>query len=259
MARPVDRHAADGESLQTDVMRFMAIIAFCLIAILALVRNVAAPAPLTDASSAPIPVTAQAAAAAATGHPASQPPAEPEISRQPTAQAAPAPDRSLEPLPQLPAPSPATPTTARRSASSAPAATSAPAAKSAPQPAEPAAEGSQQGLSLRFASDSDFLRLVSKGDIQVFAFRPSDVLMLDRDLRFGSAPPPGRVYELESDTIPALINQALRSASTEAGSYTWGISLPARLERRIRQYVQQGATGELIINRFGEVLHVARA
>ena len=29
----------DGDSLQTDVMRFMAIIAFCLIAILALVRK----------------------------------------------------------------------------------------------------------------------------------------------------------------------------------------------------------------------------
>jgi hypothetical protein len=32
-------HAADGDGLQTDVMRFMAIIAFCLIAVLALVKN----------------------------------------------------------------------------------------------------------------------------------------------------------------------------------------------------------------------------
>ncbi|MCZ6890094.1 MAG: hypothetical protein O7H39_16530, partial [Gammaproteobacteria bacterium] len=39
MTRTSAHHAADNESLQTDVMRFMAIIAFCLIAILALVRN----------------------------------------------------------------------------------------------------------------------------------------------------------------------------------------------------------------------------
>ena len=34
----------DDASLQTDVMRFMAIVAFCLIAILAVVRNIEAPA-----------------------------------------------------------------------------------------------------------------------------------------------------------------------------------------------------------------------
>ena len=35
--------SADNESLQADVMRFMAIIAFCLIAILALVKDTPPP------------------------------------------------------------------------------------------------------------------------------------------------------------------------------------------------------------------------
>ena len=42
--RPRYNAGIDGESLQADVMRFMAIIAFCLLAILALVRDVEAPA-----------------------------------------------------------------------------------------------------------------------------------------------------------------------------------------------------------------------
>ena len=41
-----------------------------------------------------------------------------------------------------------------------------------------------EGLSLRFASDQDFMRLVAKGDIQVYAFKAKDVLSLDRSFRF---------------------------------------------------------------------------
>mgnify|MGYP000026473340 CR=1 FL=1 len=52
---PRGQPGIDAELLQADVMRFMAIIAFCLIAILALVRNVEAPPP--EAPPAPPPST----------------------------------------------------------------------------------------------------------------------------------------------------------------------------------------------------------
>ena len=40
---PRNNSSIDGEGLQADVMRFMAIIAFCLVAIMALVRDVSPP------------------------------------------------------------------------------------------------------------------------------------------------------------------------------------------------------------------------
>lgn len=47
---PRDKKILDTDSLQADVMRFMAIIAFCLIAILALVKNVEPPEPAMAAA-----------------------------------------------------------------------------------------------------------------------------------------------------------------------------------------------------------------
>jgi hypothetical protein len=129
----------------------------------------------------------------------------------------------------------------------------------APEKAPPAPEKKNEGLSLRFASDRDFMRLVAKGDIQVYAFKAKDVLSLDRTFRFLESPAPGRVYELLPETIPALMASALHSERTDTGGYVWGIRMPQRLEQRIRTFIDQGATGQLIINRYGEVQHAAGA
>lgn len=204
--RPADSYSAVGESLQADVMRFMAIIAFCLIAILALVRSV-----------------------------------EPEADSEPAVAEVP----SVEPAAPQPAkPAPAEPAAAERTA----------AAPAEPVQPEPAPAREQEGLSLRFASDRDFLRLVSRGDIRVFAFNDAEVLSLDADFRFQPAAAPGRIHELLAATIPDLVIGAL-PARAAADAYSWGIAMPDRLARQIRGYVEDGATGELVINRFGEVRH----
>jgi hypothetical protein len=112
-------------------------------------------------------------------------------------------------------------------------------------------------LSLRFASDRDFMRLVTRGDIQVYAFRDRDVLSLDRSFHFLETPAPTRVYALEPKTIPALVTAALSARRDDADTFDWGIRMPERLETRIRDFLDQGATGALVIDRYGEVLHVA--
>jgi len=213
--RPADSYSAVGESLQADVMRFMAIIAFCLIAILALVRSVEPAAERERAAAAEVaPALAQ------------RPPMEP---------AAP---KTVEPSPEQQAPT--------RTASAEP-------AQPDPVPA-PAPQTGEEGLSLRFASDRDFLRLVSRGDIRVFAFNDAEVLSLNGDIRFQPATSPGRVHELLAETIPELVVGALRRHAAP-DAYNWGIAMPDRLARQIRGYVEDGATGELVINRFGEVRH----
>lgn len=223
--RPADSYSAVGESLQADVMRFMAIIAFCLIAILALVRSVEPPAESeTAATEAPQPAPMPAAQEA------------PLVAEKPPAESA-----ALQPV----APPPVQQVVAR----------TAPAEPAKPDPAPaPAPQTEEEGLSLRFASDRDFLRLVSRGDIRVFAFNDAEVLSLDADFRFQPATAPGRVHELLAETIPELVVGALRRHAAPHG-YNWGIAMPDRLARQIRGYVDGGATGELVINRFGEVRH----
>ncbi|MEQ8858025.1 MAG: hypothetical protein RIC56_05210 [Pseudomonadales bacterium] len=228
--RPGDQYHAVSDSLQADVMRFMAIIAFCLIAILALVRSVEPVGPVqvdapveravpgadpVVASEAPVPAAPQAA----------PPDPKPEPKPEPVVVARPA------PAPQAEEPGPP-----------------------AQAPAASTAEPARAGLSLRFASDQDFLRLVNRGAIRVFAFNDQGVLALENDFSFQPASAPGRVHELLPETIPELMSGAL-ARSHGGASYRWGIAMPERMARQIRGYVDRGASGELVIDRFGEVRH----
>jgi len=209
--RPADLHQSVADSLQADVMRFMAIIAFCLIAILALVRS-AAPAAnadsVRDSASRASPSELRPDAAAA-------------------AEPAPEPVREAVAVPE-------------------------PLQASPPEPQQQAGPG-QEGLSLRFASEQDFLRLVNRGRIQVFAFNGDEVLSLDAGFSFRPVPAPDRIHELLPETIPELMAVAL--ARRHGDGYRWGVAMPEAMARRIRRYVNEGATGELVIDRFGEVRH----
>jgi hypothetical protein len=241
--RPADLHQSVADSLQADVMRFMAIIAFCLIAILALVRSVAPAEQRTETAAAPELPTRSAAPGPkeplAPSEPA--PPAELEepvampVERETIVEPAPAPEPAPAAAPDpRPAPVPEP-------------------AQAGPAEPQPRAEPEQTGLSLRFASEQDFLRLVNRGRIQVFAFNGDEVLSLDTDFSFRPVPAPGEVHELLPETIPDLMAGALVRSHGEG--YRWGVAMPEAMARQIRRYVNDGATGELIIDRFGEVRH----
>ena len=288
---PLPIHS-DSESLQTDVMRFMAIIGFCLIAILALVKEAAPVRAATPSPSAPAEVrmteqitpieeSAIAEPLAATVQVTEKPP-EPSAS---TTSPLP-PEQSPAPAPrwQQPLEKPTTEITAARPtpkpkpkprpiAAAAPAPTPvprAPAIPPAPDPQPVEAPAEEAGLSLRFASDGDFLRLITKGDIRVYAYAPvdhtpadktmhasRDILILDADYQFRSSPAPGKVYELLPETIPALVVNALRNAGRDAGTFTWAIVLPGRIEAQIGRHLEPVKSAQLLIDPFGEVQHVA--
>ncbi len=225
--RPADGYHAVGESLQADVMRFLAIIAFCLIAILALVRNTT-PVPSAAATVASSPDSGTPAALGVAPGVVQAP----ALVRHEAAAAA-----VVEPVAPLPEA----------------------AVASDPEPETPAAAvaPARPGLSLRFASDRDFLRLVNRGTIRVFAFNGREVLRLGDDLQFQPAPAPGPVHELMPRTIPAALEAVLAGGRTLA-DYRWGVVLPDRVTRAIRRYLDEGAAGELVIDRSGEVrLHAA--
>jgi hypothetical protein len=247
----------ESESLQADVMRFMAIIGFCLVAIFALVRN-------TDARpSIPSP-EARVAAKAERLLPPVATVATIELP-EPTPETVPPPVPEQSPIPEeapVPAqsPVPVTTTLAAR-----------PAAAPAPPPvsASPPPAADEQGLSLGFTSDADFLRLVGAGTIELFVVDHGATV--DSILRFDAQHPPhgfnpsgapGQFYELLPATIPETITNALarrlRGSGTGAapGTLTWGVTLPPALERDIAEHRKQHSHGTLLIDRNAGIRHV---
>ena len=263
-------HGGDNESLQADVMRFMAIIGFCLIAILALVRNVDAP---------PEPNTQPAQVQLAQTPPPIVPvarvttkPAERRVLvvRQQPAAPEPVPAR---PEPAEPEPEPVSPIVPEPVPVLAPVPAPIKTAPAEPEPVQPEPIESEPevqtadaaapqvpqdepGLTLRFASDRDFLRLIARGDVTVYALREDRVLGLGKDYEFRRSSAPGHIYELNLATIPNLVSAAFRRSSDGGDGFTWGVALPGRIESQIRNYVQTQSSGVLLIDRFGEVRYV---
>jgi len=228
----------DNDGLQADVMRFLAIIAFCLIAVLALVRQTAAPEP--PAATAQIRQVAAAEPA---------PPEPPKRESRPIPAAAAFPARRPPPAPrQAPV----------RELAPAPPPVPAPSAEKDAEPAAPA-PGGDQGLTLRFASERDFLTLLRRGDIGIYAYQPGLVLGLSPEFRFEPVAGPGALYEMQRSTIPAAVTELLADSEydADAGALTWGVRLPARIRRAIDSRLQQGLSGALLIDASGGVRHVA--
>jgi hypothetical protein len=237
----------DAETLQTDVMRFMAILSFCLMAILALVRNV---------DSLPVPAITKGSDPSVTPENGSTKP--PSLAHRPAVDSTPprrAQTRStagssarrsppaMEPLARA-EPPPAMPPPPRPSPPVTP--------KSAPVSATEA-----ESLILRFASDMDFLKLVSSAVVEVYAYDAVAAFKLTAGLTFAPAERPPQVRELLEDTIPALVREALVRKTRTDDSLTWGVRLPPDIESSIERHLAQQRTGVLLIDRHGAVRHVS--
>ncbi len=266
----VSRDPGGGE-LQTDVMRFMAILAFCLVAIFALVQSIPpgipqsipdslVPAAAPEPRPAPAPTEVVAMAVA----PEPRPPAPlPERVRVP--EPVPPPERAprerareqAEPLPAAPKPAPAQSLVEEPLPEMPPRAAP---QSTAPEPVAPASPPSpaQVGFTLRFESDQALERLVAAGEVKLYAS------VRDRTWRmaagrgrvsFFPASVPGRVHEMAPETVPVGVVRALRRsvAVIEPQSVTWGVVLPARTRRELMQLMQDQRGGSLIIAPDGAV------
>jgi len=208
--------AGGAADLQTDVMRFMAILALCLVAIFALVQSVPIePPPVAEsrAADAPIPPTT----------------APPPV-RVTAARAAPAPSAPVVPDPPVPSP----------------AAVATPPAAPVPPAATPAP--ADDGFTLRFESGDALRSLVARGEVGLYAMRGSDArrLAFERGRPvFWTASMPSVFHEMEARTVPADIAASLDP--TYGGDVRWGVTLPSRLSRDIERRLDGGGSGELVI------------
>ncbi len=245
-----DADAGGAADLQTDIMRFMAILALCLVAIFALVQSIplipeaptqstvaAAPPPLPAAepvAEKPVvqepvvtpPPSEQAAEAVTLTHPkwistfVPQQRALPqEVAKTPPAEVRPAPKVSQD--------SPAPPTT--------------------PQ---------TEGFSLRFESDHALTRLVAAGRVGLYAIgdgRAQRMTVSESRISFWAASTPNAFHEMETSTVPRPVIDALARSGINTAGIDWGVTLPGKLREQLDALMRDNSGGALVIGLDGEL------
>ncbi len=246
--RAADTDVGGAADLQTDVMRFMAILALCLVAIFALVQSI----PLTPAPATPTPVppapepTVAETPAAATATP------------QPAAATLPAPPpagKAQSPAERVVLTRPQWVSTYQPEARTATAHPAAPAPPVEPV-AEPPPTAEEPGFVLRFASDAALMRAVAAHQVGVYAIesgRARRMAVTDSRISFWDASTPNTFHEMESDTVPAAVVAALSQAGVAAGSVSWGVTLPGAMTAQLDTLMQEHRGGSLIIDSNGQV------
>ena len=234
LLRNADTEIGGAADLQTDVMRFMAILALCLVAIFALVQAMplAPVEPAPDVAAAePAPTTTPEAAPAAPQQTdrnlaLTRPQAVPKQAPVPAA----VPEEIADVVPEE------TPTPP-------------PVADDSPPPPE-------TGFTLRFASDSALMRAVAAHDVGVFAIGDGRALRMtvnESRISFWDASTPNEFHAMEANTVPAAVVDALSRAGLAAGSVAWGVTLPGRLRSELDTLMHEHEGGLLIIGASGHV------
>ncbi len=254
LAYPLNR-SADGDSggaadLQTDIMRFMAILALCLVAIFALVQSIpmtptpppeqtAEEKPETSATFEETVATREVPETVAVPAPQPPPKATVLLTRPkweskfvpitPVEETVRAPDAAQTPATALPADS-------RK--------LSAPFASEA------------EGFTLRFESDAALTRLVAAGHVGFYAIdssRAQRMTVSESRISFWDASTPNTFHEMESNTVPAAVISALQRTGAVPDSVSWGVTLPGKLRNKLDQLMLEHRGGNLIIAASGEI------
>ena len=245
----------ENSELQTDVMRFMAILAFCLVAIFAIVQSI----PLQPAQSqAPPPaetdVVVELPAVVAPVSPAveskePEPVAAVPVVPQPTPQVVPAaPEPRQKPNPvskpvakPLPVP--------RYTPKPQPARTEPP-RQTDPEPT-PQPTPVRQGLSLRFESDAILRSLVERRLVSLYAIAGDDFYRMAVSagrVSFGAGAAPAQFHEMVLETVPADVLSSFElQHGVAARQLTWGVTLPAATTSQLRRFVRTNYQGSLVI------------
>lgn len=233
LGRPLEGEAGGAADLQTDIMRFMAILALCLMAIFALVQS------LPDAPVAATKVDEETPRAELVA-------TEPAL--PPVAMPAPKPVTLTRRAAQSGAPRP----DPIQSARSQPAQLQAPPPVSDSTPTPPETEG----FTLRFESDLALSRLVATGQVGFFALDAEGAQRMSvaaNDVSFWAAPMPASFHEMDSATVPLAVRRALGRTGRADSIKRWAVTLPARLSDDLERIMQVHKGGALVITKDGRL------
>jgi hypothetical protein len=221
-----DTDAGGAADLQTDIMRFMAILALCLVAIFALVQS--------------IPLVPEA------------PPQSPAAAAPPPMEKVVEPVAESPPEVQTPSPTPAAPEKAVQltRAKSTPAAVP----EQRPPPAEETPEN--EGFTLRFESDLALTRLVAAGKVGLYAItdgRARRMTVSDSRISFWDASAPNSYHEMEASTVPKPVIDALGRSGVNTAGVGWGVTLPGKLRDQLERIMRGNSGGALVIGDDGDL------
>ncbi len=239
--RSADMDGGGAADLQTDIMRFMAILSLCLVAIFALVQSI----PLAPTTAPPAsPVTEST----------SVPPAESPIIAPappvPAIQAMAELTKTAEPKPE---PEPEQITLTRpKWVPKTPAATVEPVPDAVPvQLPSPVEASEPDGFTLRFASDAALMRAVAAGQVRLYAIsgsRAQRMAVSDSRISFWDASTPNTFHEMESTTVPPAVIDAHKRSGAASEAVNWGVTLPGKLKSQLDALMQAHTGGSLIIS-----------
>lgn len=235
--RSADLDAGGAADLQTDIMRFMAILSLCLVAIFALVQSI----PLTPIETVGVEDT----------------PVVP--TPEPIVVAVPEPDPVVQPQSEAPPVEKAVVLTRPKwqpkyVPAEKPVASADPVIE-APSPPPPT-ESREEGFTLRFASDAALMRAVASQQVGLYAIesgRAQRMTVSESRVSFWDASTPNTFHEMKTSTVPTAVIDALTRTGSTAGEVSWGVTLPGKMTLQLDQLMQAHRGGSLIIDAGGEI------
>ena len=238
LIRNLDGDAGGAADLQTDIMRFMAILALCLMAIFALVQSI----PLAPVESAAPPTTATEPVAKPVSEPVSETVVEPV--------AEPVPERVVLTRPKW--------EPAAREPVDPPTTVPPPATQTPPSPEPVATEQAPEpeGFTLRFESDQALMRLVATSQVGLYALgeeRAQRMTVSSSRVSFWDASIPNTFHEMEATTVPRSVVDALARSGTATESVSWGVTLPGKLRGQLDELMRNNNGGSLLIGADGQL------
>jgi len=219
--RGADADVGGAADLQTDVMRFMAILSLCLVAIFALVQSMPmAPSVEPVPPETPDPVTEPVIEEAPSAAPVATPELPPEVPTQTmqAAEATPMTEAVAEPI------------------------------------AAPIEES--EGFILRFESDAALMRLVAANQVGVYAIedeRARRMTVSESRISFWDASTPNSFHEMEISTVPLPVVDALARTGADTDKISWGVTLPGKLMGQLDGLMQDHRGGSLVIGSNGDI------
>ena len=259
--RGMDAEAGGTADLQTDVMRFIAILCLCLVAIFALVQSIPlmptyVESPPQIDKLVPEPTTPTRSTPEPTAEPTPKPIIVEQIQptqaeEQPLVITRPAPKRiPVRPVPapiieeSIPTPPPIPVATSMTESAT-------------PQPSAASPAPTTQGFTLRFETDLALTRLVARNEVGLYAITPEKSVRMNVNrgaLSFWPASIPNEFHEMDESTVPNDVLSALRRAgSVKTSDVKWGVTLPSNMRQQLDQYLSEHQGGALIIGGDGDL------
>lgn len=236
-------------------MRFMAILAFCLVAIFALVQSVPDRKPETAQMTAVAQQVAEVDPSVS-DNTAAEGPKAPDRLADTGPVAAPEPvamEAVREPVP-LPDPVPEEVEETEKVADVTPGGDAITDVTDTPAPSAPA-QTDKRGFSLRFDSDAALVGLVEREEVALYAFARDKVwrfMMVEGRQTFRSAQPPRQFHEMARDTVPHQVVRTLRrTVVLPSGPLKWGVTLPAPTAAVLARVIATNEGGDLVIDENG--------